>query len=104
MEHDTMLSGKNLQEIHKNTMPSYLGYTSISVPKMVEALNFSVTSVNSIVLILNLVTACFFKKFDKLLQEYMMSSQKRVFLISMIIKGKVHPITGHQGPRGGVEL
>lgn len=48
MEHDTMLSGRNLQEFHRTTMPSYLGFSSTL--KMVETLNFSVTSVNSSVL------------------------------------------------------
>jgi hypothetical protein len=45
MEHENMLSGRNLQEFHKNAMPSYLGFSSTL--KMVEALNFYVTSVNS---------------------------------------------------------
>jgi len=41
MEHNTMLSGRNLQEFHKKAMPSYLGFSSTL--KMVETLNFSVT-------------------------------------------------------------
>ena len=45
MEHNTILSGRNLQEYHKNAMPSYLGFSSKL--KIVETLNFSVTSVNS---------------------------------------------------------
>jgi hypothetical protein len=45
MEHETMLSGRNLQEFLKNAKLSYLGYSSTL--KMVEALHFSVTSVNS---------------------------------------------------------
>jgi hypothetical protein len=48
MEHDNLLSGRNLQEFHKNAMLSYLGYSFTL--KMVEALHFSVTSVNSSVL------------------------------------------------------
>ena len=47
MEHDTILSGRNLQ-IQRSALTSYLGCSSTL--KMAEALNFSVTSVNSNVL------------------------------------------------------
>ena len=48
MEHDNMLSGRNLQEFHKNAMPTCLG-VSFTL-KMEETLIFSVMSVNSSVL------------------------------------------------------
>ena len=60
MEHDTMLSGRNLQEFHKNAMPSYLGF--FSTLKMVAALNFSVTSVNSNVLYTDFGGSVFLQK------------------------------------------
>jgi len=48
MEHDILLYGRNLQEFRKKAMPSYLAYSSTL--KMVEALIFSITSINSNVL------------------------------------------------------
>jgi len=60
MEHNTILSGRNLQEYHKNAMPSYLGFSSTL--KIVETLNFSVTSVNSSVLYTEISVSMFLQK------------------------------------------